>query len=106
MTLGAADTLGDVDAVIEENVVRQRVDPRPADRDVVGQALTVGRQHRGIGPDLGMAGHADRRGRHSRIGRLFDCRMTIAAVDPEPTDMVLVTEGYRLFRCKALLSVV
>src|SRR6185312_9725497 len=78
----------------------------PADRDVVGETLTVGRQHGGVGPDLRMAGHADRRGRHSCVGGLLDFRMTIAAVDSEPADMVLVAEWDRLLRCKSLLTVV
>jgi hypothetical protein len=42
MALRAADAFGDMNAVIEVDVVRQRIDSRPADRDVVGQALAIG----------------------------------------------------------------
>ena len=61
MTFGASDAFCDVDAVVEVDIVRECVDSGPADRLVLRQALPVMTQHRRIGPDLRMAGHADGR---------------------------------------------
>ncbi len=55
---GAAHALGHVDAVVEIDVIRQAVDPLPADRLVARETLPHGREHLRVGPDLRMAGHA------------------------------------------------
>jgi len=61
VALGATDALGDVNAVIEIDVVRQPINPRPADRNILSQALAIGCEHCGVCPDLGVAGHANGR---------------------------------------------
>ena len=42
MTCGAADTLGDMNAVVEVNIAGQAVDAFPMDRDRVHEALAHG----------------------------------------------------------------
>ena len=55
---GAADAMAHVDAVIEEDKIRRLIHPIPAQWLIVGQAVADRREHRGIFPDLRMAGHA------------------------------------------------
>ena len=58
MAAFAPNALGDVDAVIEIDVIRKIGHAMPRNRLVVGQAFAYRRERRGIGPDLRMAGHA------------------------------------------------
>ena len=46
----AADAFGDVDRMVEVNVIGQLVDALPVDRLVLGKARANRRQHSGIGP--------------------------------------------------------
>lgn len=106
MACRASDALGDMDAMIEVNVIGQCVDARPADRNILSQALTVWREHRSVRPDLRVASHADCGGGHSRIRGFLDHRVTVAAVEPQSADMVLVAEWDRLFRSEPLFGIV
>src|ERR1700756_2072150 len=67
VTLGASDTLGNVNAMVEVDIIGKGVDSRPMDRRVLCETLTIGREHRGVRPDLRMAGHADSGRRHPGI---------------------------------------
>ena len=80
MTVRAADALGDVNAVVEINIVRQVVDPVPDDRLIVDKALPHRRQKRGVRPDLGMAGHAGGGRRQASAGRHLHRSMAEAAI--------------------------
>ncbi len=106
MAFRAAHALGDVNAVIEKDVIGQGINARPADRHVVCQALTVRREHGCVGPDLGMARHANRRRWHSGAGGFLDRSVTIAAIESETADVVLVAERNGLLWRKTFLCVV
>ena len=94
----AADALGDVDVVAEEDVLRQHRDAIPVERFVFGEARAHRRQHRRAGPDLRMAGHAGV-GRRQAGARAFrDRRVAIAAIDAELAGVVPVAERHRLRR--------
>src|SRR6202012_6137472 len=90
------DALGDVDFVIEVDVVRKISHPMPGDRGVVRQALPHRRQHGGVGPYLRMAGHAGIGWRQPGVGGGFNRSVAEAAVDPEAGDVMLMTERHRL----------
>ncbi len=96
MAAFATDAFGDVDVVPEENEIRKLGHPRPTDGLVFGKALADGRQHRSIGPDLRVTGHAGLRRRQSRLRSRFDAGMAIAAIDSQFARMMPVTEGNRL----------
>ena len=68
MTGRAADTLLNVDAVVEIHEPRQVVDPVPHDRLTVSEALADGLQGWTLGPDFGVAIHARLGRRHAREG--------------------------------------
>ena len=93
---GAANAFVDVDAVIEEDEVGQVVHAGPAKRFIANKAVAHGRKHRGIGPELGMAGHARFGGGQAGEGGVFDGGVAVAAVNPQARSVVLVTERDRL----------
>lgn len=97
MTRRAADSLLDVDGVIEKGEVRQVMNSIPAKR-LVSHAFAHGRQHRRTGPELRMTTHTDIRRRDSCECGIFHGSVTIAAVDSQSTDVMFVAEGHRLRR--------
>ncbi len=92
----AADSLGDVNGMVEIHVIRQIINPAPDQRLVLSKTFAHRRQEPGIGPDLRMTGHAGPGGRHAGIGGDLDRGMAKAAIDPKPGDVMLMTEGYWL----------
>ena len=68
----------------------------PVQRLVLGQALAHRRQHRGIGEELRMAGHAGGGRRHAGERRCLDRGVAIAAIDAEAADVMRVAERHRL----------
>src|ERR1700686_5164466 len=103
MTGVAAHSFIDMNAVIEIDKVGKLVDARPLQR----VARPVAGAHRlkelGVGPDLRMAVHARLGGRNAGKARSFDRSVTVAAVDAEAGDMVLMAErnGLRLADSRA-----
>ncbi len=93
VALGAADAFGDMDAVVEKDVVGERIDARPPDILVLGQALAHRRQHRRRGPELRMAGHAGLGRRHAGIARELDRGMTHRQSIPSPPTWCLWLKG-------------
>lgn len=92
----AADAFGDVDRMIEINVVRKIVNARPVNRNTGLPTVSDRRQvTRGI-KELRVAVHTRFRRRHTGRGAALDGRMAIPAVDSIVTDMVLVAELHRL----------
>ena len=92
----AADTLGDVNAVIEINEVRELVDARPLQRFAGAIAGADGLKQLSVRPDLRVAVHA-RLGRgNSRETGSLDRGVTVAAVDAESGDVMLMAEWNRL----------
>ena len=92
----AADSLVDMNGVIEINVTRHFVDRIPLDRFVLGIALTHRREHGRVLPHLGMARHAGLRIRHARVRGGRDRGMAKAAIDAEFTRVMLMAERDRL----------
>ena len=106
MTLGAADALGNVDAVVEIDVIGQGVDCGPTQRLALGQALAHRCEDFGIGPDLRVASHAGMGRRDARILRDLHRGMAVPAIEAEAADVVLMAEWYWLRRDVSLLAVV
>ena len=96
MARRAADSLVDMNGVVEINVPRHFVDRIPLDRFVLGIALPNWGEHGRVLPDLGMAGHAGLRIRHTCVGRCGHGGMTKAAIDAEFTRVMLMAERDRL----------
>ena len=86
-----------MDAVIEVDKIRKVMDTEPFDRFVRAIAITNGLKNRGLGPDLRVAGHAGLDRRNPGKSCLLYRDMTVAAIDPEPVDVMLMAEWHRLF---------
>src|SRR5215210_578295 len=92
----AADSLRDMDAVVEVDEIGQVVHAGPFDRHVVGVARPHRLEQVRVRPDLLVAVHADLGGRDPREARLLDGRMAVAAVDPEARHVMLMAERHGL----------
>src|SRR5437879_5611176 len=92
----AADSLVNVNVVIEIDELRQIVDALPGDRFAAAKTGPNRLQHGAPEPNLLMAVHA-RLGRwDARKGGILDRGMTVAAINAKLADMVLVAERDRL----------
>src|SRR5579864_2337040 len=80
---GAADALGHVNAVIEIDEIRQRVDANPFERFIVAIAGAHRFEHGRVRPNLGVAGHAGLRRGDPRKRRFFDRCVTVAAIESQ-----------------------
>src|SRR5579862_4920329 len=96
MTTLAADSLCDVDAVVEVHEIRQIMNAGPFQWLTGAEALAHRCEHRAVAPDQGMATHTDFGRRDSRECGYFDRRVAIPAVDPQAPHMMLVAERDRL----------
>src|SRR5579862_2049654 len=92
----AADSLINVNAVIEIDEVRELVNARPFERTAAAETLAHRLEIGRIGPDLRVAVHARLRRRNAGKARRLDRGMTVTAVDPKTGDVVLVAERNRL----------
>ena len=92
----AADAFGDMDRVVEVDVVGQPMHACPVQRLMLGQARAHWRQHRGIGEELRMTGHAGGGRRHAGESRCLDRGVAIATIDAEAADVMRVAERHRL----------
>src|SRR5579871_4659227 len=99
----AADPFRDMDAVVEIDIIRNAIDTRPVQRLMLRETVANRLQDSRIGPDLGMTGHADTRGRQTGKRGALDACMAITAVEPQAADMVFVAERHRLSRDNVLL---
>ncbi len=91
-----ADALGDVNAVIEVNEIRELIDPGPLQRFAGAVAGADRLQQLGVGPNLRMAIHAGLRRGNSSKARILDRGVTVTAIDAETGNVMLMTEGDRL----------
>jgi hypothetical protein len=92
----AADALGYVNAVIEINEVGELVDAGPLQRFAGAVAGANGLKELGVGPDLRVAVHARLGRRDSGEAGGLDRGVTVAAVDAESGDVMLMAEWDRL----------
>lgn len=92
MASRTADTLGDVNRVIEVRKVRQVMHANPLER-LAGLETRADRfEIRTVRPDLFMTIHADLRRRYSGGGRCLDGGVTVTAIDAVVAHVVLVAE--------------
>src|SRR5262249_40417863 len=96
VTRRAADSLIDVDAVVEIDEVGQVVHARPFDRSAGAEALSHRLEERAVREELRVAVHARLGRRNARERRLLDRRVAVAAVDAVARDVPLVAELDRL----------
>lgn len=89
----AANTLVDVDAVVEIGEVGQVVDAIPLDGHVVAEAGAHGFEDGCFGPDLRVASHAGFSWGNAGKSTLLDGSMAVATVDAHAGDVVFVAEG-------------
>lgn len=96
VTSGAADTLVNVNAVVEVDEAGQIVYARPLNR--LARAITLSHrfQNRTVRPDLGVAIHAGLGGWNTCKRTFFHRGVAIPTVDAVIADMMFVTEGHRL----------
>ena len=96
MTSGTADTLVDMNAMVEIDKAREIVDSGPLNRLSRTKTFPDGFQDRTVSPNLGVAIHAGFCRRDAGERTFLDRRMAVATIDAIVTDMMLMTEGYRL----------
>ena len=104
MTGLAADSLVDVDAVIEVDEVGKIVDAIPLEGGIVAKTGADRLEHGRLAPDLRVAGHTGFGGGNAGKTALFDGRVAIATVEAHPGDVVLVAEGNGLFERDVFLG--
>jgi hypothetical protein len=93
---GAANAFVHVNAVIEENKIREIIDTIPTQAFVVDQTPAHEREQWRIRPDLRMTTHASLRGGNTSESGSLDGRMTKPAIQSQSADVVLVAEWDRL----------
>lgn len=93
VTALTANPLVHVNTVIEIDKLRQVVNPDPRYRLSGSVAFSYGFQDGRHCPHLRMAVHANLSWRDIGKRTFFDRRVTVAAVDAETSDVMLVTEG-------------
>ncbi len=96
MTCRTADSLCNVDTVIEISKFGQIVNAFPFDRLIFTETGTHGFEVRAVGPYLAVAIHTRLRRRHPGRCGSFDSRMAISAIDTVIADVVFVAELDRL----------
>lgn len=87
----------DMNAVVEVRKIRKIVNAVPFERALCSVAGPNRLKHRGACPDLRVTGHAGMCRWNSRERGFFYAGVAIAAADAEAVDVVLMTEGNRLF---------
>ena len=85
-----------MNAMIEIDEARQIVHPRPLQRFSGPETFAHRFQNRALGPNLGVATHADLSGWNAGERGLFHRGVAITAIDAVVTDVVFVAELHRL----------
>src|SRR4051812_31549693 len=88
VTGDAGNPFLDMNAVVEIDEVGKVMHPRPAQGTTRPKAFSDGSQRGTVAPDLAMALHTCLGGRNPGHARVFDARVTIAAINTQSTDMV------------------
>jgi len=102
----AADTLVDMNAVVEINVVGQLVHASPLQRFAGSETFPHGLEQSRVGPDLGMAVHAGLRRRNAGKTGILYRSVAVAAINSQASHMMLVAEGSRLRLYNAFIGYV
>jgi hypothetical protein len=88
----AANSFIHMNAMIEIDEIRKVVDSRPAQRPTGAKTFTHRVEHWTVRPYLRVAVHANVRGWNAGKRADFHLRMTVAAIDADAIDVMLVTE--------------
>ena len=88
----ARHTLSDVDAMVEVDEIGEVMNAVPLHRLSRAIGVANGLKQCGVGPNLRVTGHTRFRGRNSRKCRLLDGTMTIPAVDPQASHVMLMAK--------------
>ncbi len=88
----AADALGEMDGVVEKDVVGEAGDAVPGERFSGRCAVHDGPEHGGVGEEPGVAVEAGPRGGHAGEGGGLDGVVAVAAIDAELAGVVAVAE--------------
>lgn len=104
MTGDAANALMQVNTVVEVDKIWQIVHACPDQRLPGAKALPHGGKEGTLRPDMSVAVHAGFSGWESGKGAHFHRGVTIAAVNTQPTHMMLVAELYGLLAHDTLFS--
>src|SRR5262249_34117008 len=97
MTRAAADSLGNVDRVIEVDKVGQVVHAVPAESLSAREAVPQQGENGRCGEELRMTRHAGRQWGYAGKGSCVHGAVAVAAIDAVVSRVMLVAEGYRLF---------
>jgi len=92
----APDTFGDMDAVVEIDVIGQVVNARPFNRLIVAPTRPDGFEIGAVAPDLRVAVHTGLRRRYPGVRGSLDRRVAIAAINAVVARMVLVRKLHGL----------
>ena len=98
MAGGTAESLCDMDAVIEINVIGQIVHTGPFQGHIRGKTFPHRREDRRIVKNLRMTSHARFAGGHAGEPRFLNGVMAVAAIDSVVANVMFVTEGNRLIK--------
>ena len=96
VTACAADAFGNMDTVIEVNMIRQLVHAIPFNGSISLVSVAHRCQQFAADPDLLMASHAGLDLRHPGIGRCLDGGVAVAAINAQCADVLLMAERHRL----------
>lgn len=102
----ATDSLGDVDAVIEENKIGNFIRAIPSERNAGCQALTNGSEQWSVCKQLGVTGHASAGIGNAGERGFFNRRVAVATVDSQLVRVMPMAEGNwlvkRCFRARGV----
>lgn len=96
VTGGAADSLVDMDTMVEIDETGKIMDSRPLDRFARAETLFDRRQNPAVRPNLSVTIHAGFGRREAGERAFLYRRVAKAAIDPGVTDVMLMTERHRL----------
>jgi len=99
-----ANPLMEVNTVVKIRKISQSMYPGPDQRAPCAEALSYGGKKGALSPDMGMTMHTSFGGRDPSKSAYFHRGVTIAAVNTQSTNVMLVTELYGLLACYTLFS--
>jgi hypothetical protein len=99
-----ANPLMEVNTVVKIRKISQSMHSGPDNRAPCAEAFSYGGKKGTLSPDMGMAMHAGFGGWDPSKSAYFHRGVTIAAINTQSTNVVLVTELYRLLARYTLFS--
>jgi len=99
-----ANPLMEVNTVVKIRKISQSMYSSPDQRTPRAEALSYGGKKGTFSPDMGMTMHTGFGGRDPSKSAYFHRGVTIAAVNTQSTNVMLMTKLYGLLACYALFS--